>query len=116
MSLNRDQILGFSLRLDTLASESVPVPEWDGDVSVRVMTGTERGVFEEANKTAPKESIRARLCAATLCEPTGELLFTAADVEWLGKLSCVALDRVFEVALRLNGIGPKSVEDEAKNS
>jgi hypothetical protein len=114
MLLSRDQILNAPDL--SLAMEAVEVSEWGGSVNVRVMTGTERGRFEEANRTAPKESIRARLAAVTICDEEGNLLFSDDDVHALGCRSSVALDRVFAVALKLNAIGPTSVEDEAKNS
>lgn len=112
--LTKAQILASSDILDSL--QTVQVPEWGGPVFVRVMNGEERGRFELANTGAPKESIRGRLCVATICDPQGNLLFEPCDVALLGKRSSVALDRVFEVALKINGIGPGSVEDEAKNS
>lgn len=114
MALTRDQILSAP---DAAASmESVDVPEWGGTVCVRVMTGTERGRFEEANRLARRETIRARLAAATLCDEEGQLLFTDDDLHALGQRSSVALDRVFNAALRLNAIGPGAVEESAKNS
>jgi hypothetical protein len=102
---------------DVLSSmESVQVPEWKGPVNLRVMTGLERGRFEIANGAAPKETIRGRLLVSTICDVQGNLLFEPIDAQAVGNLSSVALDRVFEVSLRINGIGPDSVEDEAKNS
>ena len=40
--LTREQIL----QSDDLPCETVPVPEWGGEVQVRTMTGTDRDAFE----------------------------------------------------------------------
>jgi hypothetical protein len=110
--LTRDQILGA----DDLPRVEVEVPEWGGSAFVRTMTGTERDRFESEHIKNPHRDIRARLVAATLCDEQGNLLFGPADVEALGRKGAAALDRVFAVALRLNGIGKADVEELEKNS
>jgi len=45
----------------------------------------------------------------------GDRLFADADIAALGSKSAKALDRVFAVAQRLNGIGSDQV-DQAKNA
>src|SRR3954468_15256349 len=106
--LTREQIL----QTNDLPSETVAVPEWgDGaEVHVRTMSGTERDGFEqeiiEARKTgAELVNIRARLAVKTVCDSNGTRLFTDEDVEALGKKSGRVLDRIFDAAQRLNGIG-----------
>ncbi len=115
--LTRDQIL----QCDDLPRERVSVPEWGGEVLVRTMTGADRDAFEASlvGRDGPKESrldnVRARLVALALCGEDGERLFDDADVAALGAKSARALDRVFAVAQRLNGIGAEQV-DAAKNA
>jgi hypothetical protein len=114
--LTAAEILGA----DDLPSEDVAVPEWGGSVRVRTMTGAERDAFELAITTARSAGrvgdVRARLVAMAAVDADGKLLFTAADVAKLSKKSSRALDRVFAVASRLNGLGDDDVEDLAKNS
>ena len=104
------------LAADDLPRESVTVPEWGGEVLVRTMTGTERDAFETSllEKDKRMENMRARLVSLTLCDETGERMFSDDEVTALGKKSAIALDRVFAVAQRLNGIGAGAV-DTAKN-
>lgn len=104
------------LAADDLPRESVTVPEWGGEVLVRTMTGTERDAFETSllEKDRRMENMRARLVSLTLCDETGERMFSDDEVTALGKKSAMALDRVFAVAQRLNGIGAGAV-DTAKN-
>lgn len=111
--LTRDQIL----MCDDLPRETVQVPEWGGDVQVRTMTGTDRDAFEASliGKEGRLENVRARLVSLTLCDEGGVRLFTDDDITALGHKSAKALDRVFAVAQRLNGIGTDQV-DSAKNA
>jgi hypothetical protein len=111
MPLTRDQIL----KAEDLKREEVPVPEWGGSVFVRTMTGGERDRFEAAF-VRDKTDTRARLAAATICDEAGTLLFSATDIEALGRKSAAALERVFVVAMRLSKVGKADVDDLEKNS
>lgn len=112
--LTRDAILAA----DDLKRETVAVPEWGGDVLVRCMTGQERAAFDEAvyeitddGKAKVRQGrFQGELCARTMCDESGDLLFTAEDVAGLAKKSAAALARVQQVALKLNGLAPESVE------
>lgn len=105
------------LAADDLPRETVAVPEWGGEVCVRTMTGTERDAFESGllAKEGRMENVRARLVSLTLCDEQGERLFDDAEVATLGKKSARALDRVFAVAQRLNGIGTEAAEAAKKD-
>ncbi len=111
--LTREQIL----QCDDLPRETVQVPEWGGEVLVRTMTGTDRDTFEASliGKEGRLENVRARLVSLALCDVEGHRLLSDADVSVLGGKSAKALDRVFAVAQRLNGIGSDQVE-AAKNA
>lgn len=123
--LSKDAILAA----EDLATEVVPVPEWGGAVTVRSMTGVDRDAFESSINRIEKDpstgqdkqvrdldNFRARLCAATMVNANGKLLFpNPEDVVKLGKKNSKALDRVMKVAQRLNGIGAEDVEQLVKN-
>ena len=111
--LTRDQILNAS----DIKTEVVSVPEWGGDVYVCMMTGYARDVFESQmlDKKTGKKNMRAKLAAATVQDEDGNLLFSEKDIELLGKKSGAALERIFDVALRINRIGPSDVDELAKN-
>jgi hypothetical protein len=103
--------------------EEVEVPEWGGIVLVRVIGGDERDRFEASimkrrgdDVQLNMENIRARLVALSVVDENGERLFSDADVIELGKKSGVALDRVYEIAQRINGLTKKDVKELAKNS
>lgn len=109
--LTKEAILG----VDDLPREQVHVPEWGGDVFVRTMTGVDRDAFEASliGQERRMENVRARLVALTLCDENAKRLFDDQDVSALGAKSARALDRVFTVAQRLNGIGAEQ-SDAAK--
>jgi len=99
--------------------ELVLVPEWGGEVRVSSMSAFSRDQFEASiigkNGGQNLQNIRAKLAAATLTDEAGKLLFTEKDLAKLGGKSAAALDRVFEVAQRLNGMSNADVEEIAKN-
>ncbi len=108
MLLTRDAILA---RAD-LPRESVEVPEWGGAVLVATMTGAARDEWEQQLVAAGRsmQNVRAKLVAATAVDESGARMFSAADVEALGNLSSAALDRVCQVAQRLNGLTADALE------
>lgn len=115
--LTKQEILGAS----DMKTEVVAVPEWGGDVLVGTMTGAAKDAYEcslldfkdgQANQNL--ENLRAKLIAATLVDENGNNLFTDKDVKALGKKSAAALDRVFEVAQRLNAVTQQDIEELAK--
>jgi hypothetical protein len=118
--LSRDSILSSS----DLPTEEVPVPEWGGTVFVRTMSGTERDNFEQVilegkstkGGTAKMVNVRAKLAVKVLVDEQGKRLFTDEDAGILGSKSGKALDRIFEVAQRLAGIGEKDIAELEKNS
>jgi len=138
MILTRDQILGAP----DLPTETVPVPEWGGDVVVAALTGAERDELEKTftsqrepvnraerrawrsdGKRLPPEAapaapvgLRALVAAFAIRGGDGARLFTVADVQALAGKSAAALDRVFAVACRLSGITQNDQEELEGNS
>lgn len=115
--LDRDAIL----KADDLAREEVLVPEWGGAVYVRTMTGAQRDAFEQACLDARRgdrmdiKGMKVRLLIMTLCNGDGSWLFTEDDTEALGAKSAAAIDRLFQVAMRLNGLTEESLDEIAGN-
>lgn len=112
--LGREQIL----KADDVTTEQVAVPEWGGTVLVRGLTGRQRDEFEASlierrgKRNIPNtDNIRAKLVARCCVDETGQRLFTDADASTLGERSGAALDRVYEVAARLSGIGDDDLEE-----
>ena len=106
-----------------LQIEDVDVPEWGGSVRVRSFTGRERDAFEASmvrgdgrDRKVDLTNMRARLVGLTVIDETGQRLFTDDEVDLLGAKSGAALDRVFAIAQKLNGLSGADVEELSKNS
>lgn len=112
-SLTRDEI--FS-RDDAKKTEKVHVPEWGGDVYVRVMTARERDALDIRFKDN-RVGMRAFIACMLTCDESGNDLFheNQGDMQKLDEKSGRAIDRILEVALRLNGMTQESIEDAEKN-
>ena len=118
--LSRDDILAAR----AARTEIVPTPEWGGSVTVRALTGTERGQFEMSSMRiitgAPGEPpttelvrpelARMRLVAMSCVDESGGRLFNEADLAALGELDAAPLDRIAEAARRLSGLTKKDME------
>ena len=101
-----------------LAHEDVPVPEWGGTVRIKTMTGAARDAFEaslvQEGGKRDFTNLRARLLAHAIVGEDDQPVFSAADVDALGQKSAAALDRLYDVAQRLNGIGTTAQADAEK--
>jgi hypothetical protein len=97
--------------------ELVNVPEWNGDVYVRVLGGTDRDIFEESLQKEKDKPIRSRFLVLTLCDEAGKRLFNAdADIAALGDKNSVVLNRLFDAAWALNYFRPEDVDAMGKDS
>ena len=111
------------LAAQDLQTEDVEVPEWGGAVRVRSFTGRERDAFESSmvrgdgrDRKVDLTNMRARLVGLTVIDETGQRLFTDEEADLLGAKSGAALDRVFAIAQKLNGLSGADVEELSKNS
>ena len=113
--LDRDAILGA----DDLKTERVEVPEWGGAVLVGTMSGTARDLWEQymfaGDRDEVRQYVRGSLCAHTIVDADGRRLFDESEIADLSRKSSAALDRVYEVAVRLNRISAADVEELEKN-
>ncbi len=103
------------LNAEDLKKDRVEVPEWGGHVYVRTLSADERDQWEIEQQDNPKESIRARLAAYTVCDEVGNPIFSAADIEALGAKSGAALGRIWDASLKLNKVSKEDVEELEKN-
>ena len=113
--LNKQQILESK----DIESEVVKVPEWGGDVMVKGLSLADKDEWADSILTDGKANMKgatARLCALCICGEDGKPMFSSTDITSLQAKSAKALDRVFQVAQRLSGIGQKDIEETVKNS
>jgi len=106
-----------------IRTERVEIPDWGGHVFVRTMTGTERDAFEAATLKTRGEDIernlenyRARLLTYCLVDETGAPVFVAEDdAKALGEKAIPALQKLFNVATRLNAMTEQDVKELTAN-
>ena len=115
--LSRKAILGAN----DLPSEKVNVPEWGGEVYVRSMNAMERELYEQSIAIGEGDDrkldfghLRTRLLLFTVTDDQGKRLFEEGDVEALASKSARAINRIAEVAQRLNGIGVEALDAAKK--
>lgn len=95
------------------------VPEWQCSVYVRAITGVERDRYEMAlmgDNELRFENATARLCTMALCDAQGKRIFNDGQVVDLGAKSAAALQRIYQAARRLAGIGKEALEEAEKKS
>ena len=102
-----------------IESEIVPVPEWGGEVTVQGLSLAEKDKWTECilvDGKANMSGATALLCALCIRGEDGERLFSSDEIGLLDAKSASAIDRVFQVAQRLSGIGQEDIEETVKNS
>lgn len=119
------------LSKNDITVEKVNVPEWSMDVYLKPMSGRDRDqweaqyMFGASQKKTSKDmkfstadqfdNQRAKLLVRCICDESGNLLFDKNQAGDLGKKSAAALDRLFEVACKINKISDEDLEDLEKN-
>lgn len=102
---------------DAVPSEMVEV-DGIGAIELRGLTAGARDEWEQriyAAKGKPLRNIRAGLVALCIYE-NGKPVFGASDIEELGHLPAAVVDRLYDIAARLSGMGPKDRETAEGNS
>ena len=119
MFLTRDQILNA----DDLKYEEIDAPEWGGVVRLKVMTGIERDDFEQSvfdmkgkDTKVNLKNFRAKLLVKVIVDEAGKRVFEEADIERLSLKNSKVLDKLFNKAQEINGIGQKEVTELTGNS
>jgi hypothetical protein len=112
MALDRKSILAA----DDVRKEKVAVPEWKGDVFLRVLTGTDRDRFEESYADQKMKAFRIRFLLLALCDEDGERLFNDDESDILGKKSSVVINRLFEAGWKLNAFTQEAVDALGEDS
>lgn len=119
---------------DDMKTQVVSVPEWGGEVMIRMLAGYERDAFEQSlskirngKVESNRDNFRARLAAEVMINPDGsKMVKTQKQKEMLGRKSVAGLERIVEAATELNAMTESDVEkmtegfdeesDESENS
>lgn len=107
------------LAADDREMREIVVPEWNGKVYLRTISGAERDRFEAESfrQDQPNlDNLRARYLALTLVGEDGKPLFDRKQVTKLGEKSASVLDRLFTEAARMNAMSRSDVDTLLGNS
>lgn len=125
--------MGLLSRKDLLQKEKLEIEKVEFDdndyVFVRQMTGHERDAWEQSLLIKSKdrtgkvtyeqstEDFRAKLAVVTVCDDQGNLLFIPGDHPTLSRnMSAKRLEKIINVAQKLNAITEEDRENLVKNS
>lgn len=116
--LQKDAILAAK----DLLVVKVSVPEWGGEVYVRVITAAEKDAYERSwfvgegeDRRENLANLRARFAVLVTCDESGKRIFADGDAAALGQKSATALDRIWRSGHKLNKMQADAVEAEVKN-
>jgi len=99
----------------------VEIPEWDVTVEVRSISGKDRAKIIQNNFNTFTKTMDVNgmipdlIILSTYDVETGERIFDESDREEILKKSSGALDRIFNVAIKLSGLESESVSKAEKN-
>ncbi len=104
-----------------LEEELLEIPEWECTVLIRALNGADRAQLLQHNTLADGKpdlkKMYPMLAITSIRDPeTKKLIFEPTDRDALNNKSGAALERVAEVALRLNHMIPESLRVAEKNS
>ncbi|PRH79407.1 hypothetical protein C6N75_10005 [Streptomyces solincola] len=112
--LTKEQIFAA----DDLPVEIVHVPEWGGDVRLKMLTAAERDAFEASTvqmrggkQKQNLANLRARLVALCIVDEEGRRIFQSGDVTRLGNKSASALQRLFDKCNEMNALSEDDIEE-----
>lgn len=114
MALSAEQILAA----DDLGLLEVKVKQWNGSVWIRVMSVAERDSYERmwiGKRDTGVANFRTEYLVRTLCDEKGNLLFTKEQIEKLGQKSGAVMARLFDAAIKHNGMSEADVEELGKS-
>lgn len=107
------------LAIQDMEVKRVFVPQWNQHVYLRTPSALAKGRFEASVAGDDKEirTLKLRLCAMTLCDQQGQLLFSSEKdgVSGLGSKNSQAIEVIATEALKMIQITETDIEDATKN-
>ncbi|MGI0148186.1 MAG: hypothetical protein ACREDF_01460 [Thermoplasmata archaeon] len=107
MTLNREQIRAAQSRPER-QPRKVAVPEWGGDVLLRVLTVEDQIALGEDTKPA---DMPVQVLLHCIVDEQGDRILTDEDAEWLAKEDFPLILRLFSEAAKLNGLTNAELEE-----
>lgn len=118
--LTKEQILGSKDR----KTETVPVPEWGGDVTIMEMSGAQRDALDglmasrydhKNGRMLSTKDLRAKMVILSVVNQDGTPMFSDKDMKDIGEKSGLVLDRLVVAINKLNGLDDDAKEETSGN-
>jgi hypothetical protein len=115
--LSKDEIRA---RAKNRKTETISVPEWDGDVTIQELSAGDRDHFEQVFASKDVTShVRGLIVAKALIDPeTKQRLYSDAEASEISEYGGAGVQRIFEAIVSLSGMKAekdKALEEAAKN-
>ncbi len=113
MLLNKQQIK----EANDLPTKVVSMPEWGGDVRIRMMSAKHQMEFQKLNVAEASEiNVVVSLLIFSCVDDKNQLVFTEEDRGFLEDKSISSLLKLFNEAINLSVLSQQEIENKAKNS
>lgn len=101
---------------DDVKTVEVEIPEWNGHVTVKGMTGRLRSNLEQkVNSNAPHGDVKMMVVIACTLNADGNPMFSNDDKKWLVEKAAGPIEKIFEAACKLSGITDQAVDEAEGN-
>ena len=111
MPLSKNAILAH----DDKEIKTISVPEWGGDVCIRVLNGEERSIFESLFSEKKADMFKVRFVACSICDESGARLFKDDEVVALGEKSSKVINRLFDLCWEHSCLSASAVDEAGKD-
>lgn len=104
------------LKKEDVRTKTIDVPEWGGEVIIATMSAERHAVYEELAAGKGKHDALAYYAMNVIVNDDGSPMFDSIDdIKALGRKSSMALIRILNAGIELNGVTEKDIEETAKN-
>jgi len=98
----------------------VEVPEWGAKVFIQSSSPAERDAIEQYILKSQKSNApingRALVAALIIVDENGKRVFSDDDVPALADKSAIAMERIFDAYVKINGLSKSERDEYEKNS
>jgi hypothetical protein len=104
------------LSVDDFQYDTVPCPEWGGEMRVRGLTAAEQSLVYKRYKDDKTEDFDVIVCIMGCVDENGERIFTNEDKQALRQKSFAVLDRIAKKIIQLTGDNDSEGVEEARKN
>lgn len=101
---------------DDIKNQTIEVPEWNGEVQVKSMSGRLRNNLEQKiSSGAAHGDLKLMIVTHCCIKEDGSRLFADSDKKWLAEKAAAPLETIFVAICKMSGIGIDEAEEAEGN-